>query len=362
MKLKSVTALFLATAVSLSSFAQKRVEVNVPNINGYETLKLDPHMHTVFSDGLVWPTVRVEEAFREGLDAISLTEHIEYHPFAKDVKGDHNRAYEVALDAAKSRDILLIKGSEITRAMAPGHANALFIDDSNALDTKEWRSAYKAAKKQNGFIFWNHPGWDRQQADTTLWFPEHTELYEQKMLHGIEVANGHSYFPEALDWCIEKNMTVLGTSDIHRPINQDYDFAKGDHRTMTFVFAKERSLEGIREALDSGRTLAWWQEYVFGKESVLRPFFEACIEIEVVKRDEKGALIKVTNNSQLPLKLKKTKHDTSLVYFREMTLTPEAYSFISVKFDNGIKGGDLNFDVMNFLMGSDKPLDYTIKL
>ena len=26
-------------------------------------------MHTVFSDGVVWPSVRVEEAWREGLDA-----------------------------------------------------------------------------------------------------------------------------------------------------------------------------------------------------------------------------------------------------------------------------------------------------
>ena len=37
-------------------------------------------MHSVFSDGLVWPTVRVDEAYRDGLDAISLTEHIEYRP------------------------------------------------------------------------------------------------------------------------------------------------------------------------------------------------------------------------------------------------------------------------------------------
>ncbi|MGD8499689.1 MAG: hypothetical protein PVJ86_03535, partial [Phycisphaerales bacterium] len=55
-----------------------RHEINFPDILNYKTLKCDLHMHTVFSDGSVWPTVRVDEAWREGLDAISITDHIEY--------------------------------------------------------------------------------------------------------------------------------------------------------------------------------------------------------------------------------------------------------------------------------------------
>lgn len=42
----------------------------------------DLHIHTVFSDGNVWPTLRVEEARREGLDLIAMTEHLEYQPHA----------------------------------------------------------------------------------------------------------------------------------------------------------------------------------------------------------------------------------------------------------------------------------------
>jgi len=38
-------------------------------------------MHTVFSDGHVWPSFRVNEAIRDGLDVISLTEHIDYEGF-----------------------------------------------------------------------------------------------------------------------------------------------------------------------------------------------------------------------------------------------------------------------------------------
>ena len=47
-----------------------------PDIPGYLTLKCDLHMHTVLSDGYVWPTIRVQEALKDGLDAISITEHL----------------------------------------------------------------------------------------------------------------------------------------------------------------------------------------------------------------------------------------------------------------------------------------------
>ena len=51
--------------------------IEFPNIPGYLTLKCDLHMHTVFSDGSVWPDIRVEEAVKDGLDAIATTEHLE---------------------------------------------------------------------------------------------------------------------------------------------------------------------------------------------------------------------------------------------------------------------------------------------
>ena len=78
MKVKKVlvSAFLLATCL-MNVQAQRRNEIQVPDLDGYTTLKCDFHMHTVFSDGLVWPTVRVDEAYREGLDAISLTEHSE---------------------------------------------------------------------------------------------------------------------------------------------------------------------------------------------------------------------------------------------------------------------------------------------
>ncbi len=123
---------------------QVRREIHVPDILGYKTLKCDFHMHTIFSDGYVWPTVRVDEAWQEGLDAIAITDHIEYRPHKQDLVADLNRSYEIALPQAKEKGLLLVKAAEITRETPPGHFNALFIDDVTPLDRPRRRLAVVA--------------------------------------------------------------------------------------------------------------------------------------------------------------------------------------------------------------------------
>ena len=48
-----------------------------PDTADYQTLAVDLHTHSVFSDGHVWPNIRVAEALQDGLDAIAITEHLE---------------------------------------------------------------------------------------------------------------------------------------------------------------------------------------------------------------------------------------------------------------------------------------------
>ena len=88
-----LSILFVNLLFAPFTLGQSRREIHFPDILGYKTLKCDLHMHTVFSDGLVWPTARVDEAWREGLDAISITDHIEYQPHKKDIPTNHNRSY-----------------------------------------------------------------------------------------------------------------------------------------------------------------------------------------------------------------------------------------------------------------------------
>ncbi len=162
-----IGVLFIVTTLRGDVFCQTRVrsEPEIPDLPGYVTLKCDFHMHTVFSDGDVWPTVRVEEAWRQGLDAFSITDHIEYHPHKPDVLVDHNRPYEIAQPGAEVLNLIFVRGGEITRRMPPGHFNAIFLKDTDLLDTPDFMDAAKAAISQGAFVFWNHPGWTGQQPD-----------------------------------------------------------------------------------------------------------------------------------------------------------------------------------------------------
>lgn len=357
---------FTLSAILLScvlATGQVRNEIDIPDLDGYQTLKCDFHIHTVFSDGTVWPTVRVQEAYKEGLDAISLSEHIEYRPFSKDIIASHNRSYEVAKPLADKMGIILIKGSEITRSMPPGHSNAIFLSDADSLEQDNYKDAFAAAKRQNAFIFWNHPGWEAQQPDTTLWWKEHTELLESGCMHGIEVVNG-KYFPEAHRWCLEKGLTMIGNSDVHQPIDWNVDFAKGGHRGMTLVFAKERSEEGIREALLSRRTVVYHGENLIGEEVYLRELFEKALEVRNVKKGSKSVSVTFYNNSDLVFYLKKSEHDTDIRYFRDYTIRPHCLHTITVNLDNGVKSGKVNFEVTNLWVGPYEGMEcsYDVKL
>nr|WP_321376403.1 Sb-PDE family phosphodiesterase [uncultured Bacteroides sp.] len=364
--MKQRTLLFgmivLAQSFFMNLAAQERHELKVPDIEGYKTLKCDFHIHTVFSDGLVWPSVRVGEAYLEGLDAIAITDHIEYRPHKKDIDAKLGRSFEIAEKAAKEADVLVIRGSEITRSMPPGHFNAIFLANNDSLDKKDWRDSFKAAKAQNAFIFWNHPGWAAQQPDSTKWWPEHTELYNAGCMNGIEVVNGREYYPEALQWALDKKLTMLGNSDIHAPINTDYDFAKGEHRTMTFVFAKERSIEGICDALINRRTAVYAGNKIIGESKYLKALFESAIEVTDVVKSDKNVKITFKNKSDLTFKLLKTKHNPDVVYFRNYTIKPNATETVTVKLENGTKEGNVNFEITNLVVEPNHGLSYTYKV
>ena len=280
-----------------------RTPISVPDILGYTTLKCDFHMHSVFSDGNVWPTVRVEEAWAEGLDAISITDHIEYQPHKDYVTSNHNSSYEIARRSGNQSNIMVIKGSEVTRSMPPGHLNAIFITDSAPLDGKDWREALEIAHQQGGFIFWNHPCWTGQQPDGIgRWYEEHSEIFAEGMLQGIEVVNSANYCPEAHQWAIDKNLTLLATSDIHPPIHRVYDIAGGDHRPITLVFSRDRSMEGIRDALKEQRTALLNGQIVIGKGMFLKEIFRESLEMitpQVVVKGDGGAYVQIRNKSDI---------------------------------------------------------------
>ena len=258
--------------------------VDFPDIPGYFSLTTDLHQHTVFSDGSVWPDIRVMEALREGLDAISLTEHLEYQPHSEDIPHpDRNRSFEIAMQEASDHDLLIIRGSEITRSAPMGHSNAVFIEDANSLLHGEPEVPFRQAKSQGAFVFWNHPAWYAQSPKGT---PVLSDFQKDRIrngeLHGIEVINTTDYSEEALDIALQQNLTILGTSDIHGLIDWDYT-EKGNHRPLTVVFARERNVESLKEALMEGRTVAVYNGLWVGRSTWLVPLMQASIAVVEAK-------------------------------------------------------------------------------
>jgi len=313
----------------------------------------------------------VDEAYREGLDAIALTEHLEGRRYLQilekqsnlSIKGlSHNLSYELTKDYAKEKGIILVRGAEITRSMPPGHNNAIFITNADELATPEYMDAFRAAKAQNAFIFWNHPGWLAQQPDTTLWHDVHTQLLQQGMMMGMEVVNG-SYFIEAHRWCLEKKLTMMGNSDVHAPMPS---FLSGKHRPMTLVFARSATPEAIYEALKDRRTAVYHDDFIIGEEKYLKELFANALDINVTKTDETATLT-IKNKSDLPLRLRCANHDSRIVYLRNFellpyTIAPQSTQVITVRLNNGVKGGDVNLYVENFLIEPGKGLTYTVKI
>lgn len=359
---------------------------SIPDIPGYVTLKGDFHIHTNFSDASVWPVTRIDEADFDGLDFVSITDHLEtkHQHIMNDfgAKVDRNTSYEIALKAAKKYGIMVIHGAELTRGsrIFPGHFNTHFIKDGNKIaeasealngkygkdEVKEEEEAIKAglkeAKNQGAFIVWNHPDWEQQAPNVTKWWPIQTEVFNAGLMDGIEIVNRFSgYDPEAFHWAIEKDLAIVTGTDAHKAMFQWVDYEKGEYRPMTLVFATERSLKGIREALEARRTAAVADGCVYGKAEWLQPLFKACLEITDIKYSEKKVTVSLRNNSTIPIILNKAPGGEKLTYPRLLYINEGediqiGINGIDSRYPIGLNEFDVNFSIANWLTDVDTPL------
>lgn len=381
MKLKATLLLgLLCTAATVSAqsddgimrmsefaYPTKRAHVHIPPVNGYQVLKCDFHMHTVFTDGHVWPNVRVQEAWKEGLDAISFTEHMEYNPYHEDVKVDHDRSHDLAVELAKRQNIVLVKGTEVTRGTPPGHFNALFIQDASQLvednDSAKDQEAIDRVVQQNAFIFWNHPGWQVNNIPGSYeWIDFVDNMYKAGNLHGIEVVNGLGFHKKAMDWAIDRDLTIIGNTDIHNLIAHSYDIEReGVHRTMTLVMSKDRSAAGIREALEAGRTVAWSSNYLFGKQEHVKNLVDACLELSPAYHEQTNQKTNVTtkyyeltNTSDLYFELVLKQGEGT----KRLVLYPESSQILTAPANQE----KLTYEIVSTYVRSDQHLSYDIEL
>jgi hypothetical protein len=198
-----------------------------------------------------------------------------------------------ALKEAKNHDLILVKGSEITRAMPPGHSNAIFIEDPNKLIATNFKDAYREAKRQGAFVFWNHSYETPKNDNISFLYDINKELMDSNYIQGIEIVNTHTYSTEALQIAYDKNLTLMGTSDVHGLIDWDYKNGPKGHRPITLVFSKDRSQESIKTALFDRRTVVHYDNTLIGRDSLLIPLLNECLVIKKAFYEPKSLVMSV---------------------------------------------------------------------
>lgn len=335
----------------------------VPDLPGLKTLKADFHLHTVFSDGNVWPTVHVQDAWRDGLDVIALTEHAEYTPHAADVKVDIGRSYVVAKPLADQLGLILVPGVEITkpdplkapRVLPEGsaHFNALFVTDANALHVPDdLMEALRRAKAQNAFVFWNHP---RFRVSRARWFPPVARAFDAGLFAGMELVNGPDFYDEAYPWISERRLTIIANSDAHDPVPPR---TAASHRPITLLFVKTADLAGVREALDSRRTAAWQGDDVWGAEEHLRPLWAGAVVVETPSVNRTAGVtptLRMRNDSAIPMHMVLRAAPEWLIVPSPLTLNAQTVTAVRLAFNGAAPSGEhrleLTFEVTNLHTG-----------
>ena len=348
---------------------QQRTNIVIPQINGYNVYKADLHTHTIYSDAHVSMTVRLAEAWRDGLDIYAVTEHAEYRPHEKDyikwLKGylpedakaenydvvrkaankngimvDLNLPYQLAVNSAKKYGITVIPGIEITRSPSKvGHYNALFIKDANSIYDADPEQAIRNAREQGAIVMHNHPGWTRKNLDMIAF---EQRVYDQGLIDGVEIMNGTEFYPKAIDRAKQYNLFMASNTDIHHTTAELYA-ANGEYRDMTLILAKDCSLESIREALEAKRTLAFSFGTVAGDEELLRALFLASVEFKTTDASKKRTYIQLENNSSIDFIIRQAEGANTEVLKR--------HSSILIRLS---KGDSQQITIENLWCGADK--------
>ena len=330
-----------------------RQTLPVPDVPGFKTLKADFHLHTVFSDGNVWPTTHVQDAWRDGLDVVALTEHAEYTPHAADVKVDIGRSYVIAKPLADQLGVILVPGVEITKPDPPAplvlpegsaHFNALFITNPGVLNVpNDLMEALRRAKAQNAFVFWNHP---RYRVSRAAWFPPIARAFDAGLFQGMELVNGPDFYDEAYPWIAERGLTILADSDAHEPVPPRTATA---HRPITLLFVKNADLDGVREALVARRTAAWQGEDVWGPEDYLRGLWSGSIVVEtptVIRKPGAAPFVRVRNDSAIPMHVVVRGAPEWMIFSTPLTLDAESVTFVRPPLTAAAPAGEHHLELM----------------
>jgi len=229
-------------------------------MRGYTILKCDFHSHYhQYGDRA---EVMVDAYFNQGYDCMALTEH-SHRMQDLDIElkmGDY-------VEEKYGSDFVYIVGEEIDFSIeeCSGHLGSLFLEEYINPKTENGKMIplsriVDVVHEQGGIAFIAHD---------VNW--EHWKRRKQCRIDGWEVGSPYfnnrkaeksTFLSSRLDEVAEEGYITLSNTDSHSV----EDLGEWGRICHTYVFAHEKSVEGVKEALSARRTVAYFGGLLFGEE------------------------------------------------------------------------------------------------
>jgi|GEM_PF-5772810 hypothetical protein len=304
-----------------------RRDLSWPRIDRFDVVLCDFHCHTTHSDGALSPQERVFEAFEDGIDLLAITDH------------NTSSGFQEASDVANG-SVMVIPGIEVsTRNYSEGGHFVLIgpaMEGMRKPDIREDRELLdwiRACKELGAISILAHP--------LPAMTPIVSEMMEEGLIDGIEVENqscrgdwesrqmyGSWFYPQAMGWARGRRISILACTDAHVLAR-----TQGSQRSCTLVLSRDRSWEGVRDAILEGRAVGWFDGMLWGPKELLDLIWSGSVRFQTkyeISPSFKGKELVFENLSPFPFRVSISECSVPWVRFpdREMIIWPKGKSFI----------------------------------
>ncbi|MBO7393765.1 MAG: hypothetical protein J6U98_06150 [Abditibacteriota bacterium] len=341
-------------------------DTHFPNTENHFTLQGDFHVHTSDgSDGKNTTEERMAEAKARGLDVIAVTDHGWVVAERKYAKKQREKAQKLADELG----LIYMPGFETGLKFPPlnGREHIVVFDtDEDPVDfdhgltedggEHDYMKRIEYLNEKGAFIIWPHPDSDYpgiELADELAREPI-KKLIEKGLIKGVELINGDTaeypsqYWGErytrqvgprggclwmrVMDYAVKHNLAVFSNTDAHNALIPCY----------TLILAKERTRKGVREALEAGRTAAYFEDILWARRDVAEELIKAMAPFNRYIADEGRHIVKATftNTSPMILMPEIDGHVFAVQPYESLRLIAEFDEPLKVKWTNIFIGTD----------------------